>query len=741
MSDMAHLGIKVTQDGISQAEASLDKLEKTSRRTEVQVDKLEQAVRASGAQFQDFTQSVTQTAPKLDKLEQEAREASSQVGKFGQGLSKAEQQAEELRRQLDPLNSTVARAGHNSRQGAQSLRGFGSEAQKTSGNLGSLRAVAGQAGYQIQDFVVQVQLGTDAVMALGQQGSQLLGAFGPGGALAGAILAIGSAIYTAFSKTIPSANEDIEDLIEKVDELGRAERAYLQTRIEAKIADLSKAADSAGGSVEAYKEELRRTNMTIKDLGEGAEGLKWLLSNIFVEGEKENAKEYADEIEKQQAIFSGAMREIERYREMLKTLDDGYRRGKDSVKEAEEAFSDLAQELSLQIALIGKTETEQLKLTAAMKLGSGATEAQTASINALIDEYTRLTQASEYASHVKDLNDQLAEQRILFTEGELAAKIFNETSRLGANASQAQKDEIAGVVTELYKLQEANKRRLEDEREAERLSRANTRAIEQFDERLKRMQESTIENPMERLVEQYRNQISELQSLDMSQEEFVAKSTALWETYYTQVTSLAEKAAFDRTQMENAVVQNNLSAVQTSMESMQNFVDEGTAFGKVIFLANQALSAAMVFNQMQAASAAALAPPPLGLGPVAGLPLATSIEAKMIASLGAIAAQTVGGLARVQGGSTPANRDVLVGERGPEVVRFSQPSTIIPTSQLGGGQSGIVINQNISVSGTGDAALAAATKKAARDGARQAVQQVYADFKSNGPIKKVSRLN
>ena len=51
-----------------------------------------------------------------------------------------------------------------------------------------------QSGYQFQDFAVQIQGGTNAFVALGQQGSQLLGVFGPAGAVLGAFLAVGTAI-------------------------------------------------------------------------------------------------------------------------------------------------------------------------------------------------------------------------------------------------------------------------------------------------------------------------------------------------------------------------------------------------------------------------------------------------------------------------------------------------------------------------------------------------------------------
>lgn len=51
-----------------------------------------------------------------------------------------------------------------------------------------------QAGYQIGDFAVQMQSGANIAVAFGQQMSQLLGIFGAGGALAGAGVAIGTAI-------------------------------------------------------------------------------------------------------------------------------------------------------------------------------------------------------------------------------------------------------------------------------------------------------------------------------------------------------------------------------------------------------------------------------------------------------------------------------------------------------------------------------------------------------------------
>ncbi|EEB1518670.1 phage tail protein [Salmonella enterica subsp. enterica serovar Montevideo] len=84
---------------------------------------------------------------------------------------------------------------------------------KTAGAVsGGLRSGMQQAGYQIQDFIVQVQGGQSALVALSQQGSQLAGAFGPGGAVAGALLALGSILFGTLSTALSSTKDEMEQL-------------------------------------------------------------------------------------------------------------------------------------------------------------------------------------------------------------------------------------------------------------------------------------------------------------------------------------------------------------------------------------------------------------------------------------------------------------------------------------------------------------------------------------------------
>jgi hypothetical protein len=67
---------------------------------------------------------------------------------------------------------------------------------------GSGNRAMGQMAMQVQDVVVQLQMGTKWTTVMAQQGSQMLSAFGAGGAIAGGFIAIGGAAYQMGSQAI-----------------------------------------------------------------------------------------------------------------------------------------------------------------------------------------------------------------------------------------------------------------------------------------------------------------------------------------------------------------------------------------------------------------------------------------------------------------------------------------------------------------------------------------------------------
>ena len=83
------------------------------------------------------------------------------------------------------------------------------------GTMRLMRGGAGQLGHQVQDVAVQLQMGTDAMIVFGQQGSQVASLFGPKGAMIGGILAVGAALSRPFMDALTNSSDAIADLGEE----------------------------------------------------------------------------------------------------------------------------------------------------------------------------------------------------------------------------------------------------------------------------------------------------------------------------------------------------------------------------------------------------------------------------------------------------------------------------------------------------------------------------------------------
>lgn len=72
------------------------------------------------------------------------------------------------------------------------------------------------ASYQIADLATQLQMGGNAIQAFAVQGSQLVAAFGTGGAVFGAVMAIGGAIANSLTDSMDDATDSAERMKEAV---------------------------------------------------------------------------------------------------------------------------------------------------------------------------------------------------------------------------------------------------------------------------------------------------------------------------------------------------------------------------------------------------------------------------------------------------------------------------------------------------------------------------------------------
>jgi len=115
--------------------------------------------------------------------------------------------------QLDSVTAT--------QQATKEFRKQGSAAKGANGQLRLMRGGLGQVGHQVQDIAVQLQMGQNAMLIFGQQGSQIASLFGQNGALIGALLAVGAAIGTSLAPALFKTRNHLEELEEVAERVAK----------------------------------------------------------------------------------------------------------------------------------------------------------------------------------------------------------------------------------------------------------------------------------------------------------------------------------------------------------------------------------------------------------------------------------------------------------------------------------------------------------------------------------------
>ena len=153
------------------------------------------------------------------------------------------QMGEQGERALQRLDAAAQRSASGGGVGALSR-----STREAGENTGRFSQAVGSAGYQIQDFAVQVQMGQNAMNAFGAQASQFLGVFGTGGAVAGAILTVGILAYQLLSAG--SATDELAEAQKRLEDATKAANDVFETEIE-RISRLDRTARAAVVSTSA----------------------------------------------------------------------------------------------------------------------------------------------------------------------------------------------------------------------------------------------------------------------------------------------------------------------------------------------------------------------------------------------------------------------------------------------------------------------------------------------------------
>lgn len=157
----------------------------------------------------------------------------------------------------------------------------------------------GGVAMQAQDIAVQLQMGTEASQVLAQQGSQILSAFGTGGAIAGGVLAIGGAFFTMAQKS----RENFDAM--KADADGYAER--VKEALAGSTSEISGFLTQMQSEVNVAYAEVEKLNGEGFNFNRPLQMLSGLLGGPSVEDMEQRANALALEKAKYQSVIENAL--------------------------------------------------------------------------------------------------------------------------------------------------------------------------------------------------------------------------------------------------------------------------------------------------------------------------------------------------------------------------------------------------------------------------------------------------
>lgn len=375
-----------------------------------------------------------------------------------------------------------------------------------------------QGGYQVQDFIVQVQGGQSALVAFSQQGSQLASVFSP---VAGAVLTIATVIAGSLMASLSNGKNAIDamkDAISAMDQvisvssngvaaysdkfaaLAKANttvatlmRQQAQLELSAALSKVSKEVSKASGefvtfgdrlfaslsganvSVKSFNDYLSMLNITTNDFGEamkqaasaGLAGQSTMNSMIATVGALASRFDLTD----QQAFeFAKQLSEIaknpsnEKLNELIVTLQ--------KVGEGQSAGAQKAREYAARLLEIATTTTDAtMRLKALKEMTDSLTSSQ--------------DKALQTARQTLFIERQTGDER-------LKAQAWRDAEAQGLKQNTAAFREYYNVRLETYRQQERNAKAAKDERNANNQLKTELKQQETIQQKLNKLRDEAL---------------------------------------------------------------------------------------------------------------------------------------------------------------------------------------------------------------------------------------------------------
>jgi hypothetical protein len=580
------------------------------------------------------------------------------------------------------------------------------------------RAGLAQFSYQIQDISVQLQGGQSPFIVLAQQGSQIASIFGAGGAVFGAIVAVGAGIATALLPALFDSTTALEKIKEAGEDVDKTFKA-LDSGIIGLSDSFLKMAEASGVAATIELRRQRRELLaamatTQSEMIEQAKSFNAVLerampqTGLMFEIINANSAGALAAVAKQYQTLYGITEENIR---SLQELSSAAMSGNVSDIEAfvtalseiqnqpgvTAEFNELAESLSaLMIATMNGTEQV------------GQLEAAIADIDGFINKSTESN--DENADSLENMISKLQYQALTFDMSASQIAVYDgilanaNITQLTTIQQLAQEIEARQQNSESIKAQAAAEENLRKERESadEAARRKDERATENMLRKEERAVEDSYRRQQEAIQTIQKEQTQAMSEPDRIAAEFDERIRITYEALQelgwleTEHANLLirlnqEKAAavaqslYDEEQARRETVQSQISLMSSMASSIANSLEEGTAVQKAAYLVSQGLAFADAIISAELASAKALALFPQNPA-YAGM-----IKAMGYASAGVIAGQTI---ASFEGGGFTgfgARAGGIDGRGGmPAIVH---PNETIIDHTMGGG----AVNVNITI--------------------------------------------
>lgn len=460
--------------GASQANKALDDIGKAADKTSGRLESLDKTSKATGKTIVRSADDASTAAKMLESLGNElaileerslagGRAAAILGAQLRLGTAASDQQKKEV-------GNLVGRL-YDMRNGTDS-------AVKSAGGF---RNALQQGGYQVQDFIVQVQGGQSALVAFSQQGSQLAGAFGPGGAVVGAFLALGSVLAGVLINALGNSKNEMDTLAAAATELNKVVvtnsqgvAALSNDYARLAVTNATLAAQFRDNAIDNYRQKVEESGKAIqsiiKDQKSWFGGLGGGIASVTALGEVMStlnitADNYADAFAQASKVGLGTNSMASTLTATVSMLSSRFDIGTDSAFTLAKKLNDLAKNPSPEAL---STLIDYMKqLNPATKEGAAALlELETSLIKSGVamqqakDQVAALTKRMQELrteaqnSNFSGLSQQLEQERISLTKGALAAKEY-AISKM--DLTDTQKQELLAITRSNFALDEQKK--------------------------------------------------------------------------------------------------------------------------------------------------------------------------------------------------------------------------------------------------------------------------------------------